>query len=130
LRQRLAGRPSSGRVAIGRLHMGGDIEASLPSTGVSTDVSQLVARFRFRPAILMVGTIEPRKGYDVALAVFEHLWRERQADAPDLVVVGKGGWKTTALQDAIRSHPELGRRLHWLESVSDEGLCQLYGSCR
>jgi glycosyltransferase involved in cell wall biosynthesis len=78
----------------------------------------------------MVGTIEPRKAYDKALAAFEHLWRERGGDAPDLVIVGKGGWKTAALQERLRTHPENGKRLHWLNQVSDEGLCRLYESCR
>jgi glycosyltransferase involved in cell wall biosynthesis len=117
-------------LAIGRLKMGSDIAASRPSKGVCSEIRQLLERFRFRPSILMVGTIEPRKGYDAALAAFEHLWRERPIDAPDLVIVGKSGWKTAALQQYLRSHPEAGRRLHWLDKVSDEGLCLLYEGCR
>jgi glycosyltransferase involved in cell wall biosynthesis len=78
----------------------------------------------------MVGTVEPRKGYDVAVAAFEHLWRTRPIDAPDLVIVGKSGWKTTAFQQYLRSHPERGKRLHWLDSITDEGLCLFYEECR
>ena len=78
----------------------------------------------------MVGTIEPRKGYNLAIAAFEHLWRTRPNDSPDLVIVGKGGWKTTALQDYLRTHPQIGKRLHWLEGVTDEGLCLFYEKCR
>lgn len=130
LRQQLAGLPESKRLKIGRLQMGGDIEASLPSTGIPAEQAQLIARLRFRPAILMVGTIEPRKGYEVALAAFDHLWRTFPAHSPDLVIVGKSGWKTALLQKRILSHPQFGRRLHWLSEVSDEGLCQLYGACR
>jgi glycosyltransferase involved in cell wall biosynthesis len=77
----------------------------------------------------MVGTIEPRKGYDVALRAFEELWLSQSSDAPDLVIVGKAGWKTDALQAAIRGHREHGKRLHWLDRVSDEGLCKLYEAC-
>jgi glycosyltransferase involved in cell wall biosynthesis len=77
----------------------------------------------------MVGTIEPRKGYETALAAFESLWRDRRGEALDLVIVGKPGWKTTALQEKLRTHPERGARLHWLTDVSDEGLCRLYDSC-
>jgi len=130
LQQQLAGRPEAKRLAIGRLQMGGDIEATIPTTGICEDVTTLVARLRFRPAILMVGTIEPRKGYDVSLAAFDYLWREHSAEVPDLVIVGKAGWKTSSLQEAIRSHREYNRRLHWLDSASDEGLCQLYEACR
>jgi glycosyltransferase involved in cell wall biosynthesis len=76
----------------------------------------------------MVGTVEPRKAYDKALDAFERLWAEDQ-HAPDLIIVGKPGWKTSELQDRIRAHPERGRRLRWLEGVSDEALTQLYDAC-
>ena len=85
---------------------------------------------RFRPAILMVGTVEPRKAYAEAIAAFEHLWAKFPTNAPDLVIVGKAGWKTANLQQRIRTHPEQGRQLFWLDRVSDEALCNLYDSCR
>ena len=116
--------------SIARLQMGGDIGASLPSHGVCEAEQALLDRLRFRPAILMVGTVEPRKGYDIALAAFEHLWSARPKDAPDLVIVGRPGWKTERLQRRIRSHPQHGKRLHWLDKVSDEALCGFYDACR
>src|SRR4051812_36710915 len=118
------------RPAVRRLAMGADISGSLPSTGRSDRAQELLDRLRFRPAILMVGTIEPRKGYDVALAAFEHLWATRSTDAPELIIVGKPGWKTERLQQRLRSHPEAGRRLHWLTGASDEELCMFYEGCR
>jgi len=114
---------------IGRIQLAGDIEGSIPSRGIDAYLSEIVARVRREPTILMVGTIEPRKGYDVALAAFEHLWRARDKDAPTLVIVGKPGWRTDALQDLLRSHPEQGKRLFWLPNVSDDGLGRLYGAC-
>lgn len=130
LRQQLQSSGVRRHVEITRLRMGGDITASVPSTGVDAQEALLLERLRFRPAVLMVSTIEPRKGHDVALAAFEHLWATRGAKAPDLVIIGKPGWKTKALQDRLRSHPEQGKRLHWLERVSDEGLCLFYERCR
>jgi glycosyltransferase involved in cell wall biosynthesis len=112
-----------------RMRLGADISASVPSKGLSPQLSIILESLRFRPAILMVGTIEPRKGYETALAAFESLWRDRRGEALDLVIVGKPGWKTTALQEKLRTHPERGARLHWLTDVSDEGLCRLYDSC-
>ena len=120
----------SGKPAIGRLQMGGDIAASIPSKGLGPDIGRLLDHLRFRPAILMVGTVEPRKGYDAALAAFEYLWRTRPTEAPDLVIVGKSGWKTADLQARLRAHPERGRRLHWFDRMSDEGLCRLYEATR
>lgn len=122
--------PVGRRIAIGRLHPAGDILASSPTTGLTSEVERVLARMDARPTILMVGTVEPRKGHDAALAAFEHLWRDDPDQAPDLVIVGKEGWKTQALQSRLRSHPERGERLHWLEHVSDEALGRLYGGCR
>ena len=130
LRDRLRERASRSTVSVVNMQMGGDIANSRPSEGICDEISQLLDRLRFRPAILMVGTVEPRKAYDTALAAFEHLWRNRGGDAPDLVIVGKSGWKTVALQQRLRAHPEHGKRLHWLDSVTDEGLGRLYEACR
>lgn len=114
---------------VTHIPMGSDVDGSVPTIGIGLDVSEALERMRHRPAILMVGTVEPRKGYDVALRAFDNLWRERGAEAPDLLIVGKAGWKTVELQAAIRKHSEHGRRLHWLEGVSDEGLTRLYEAC-
>jgi glycosyltransferase involved in cell wall biosynthesis len=130
LRERMRMRRGKDWPAISYMKLGGDIAASRPSVGICDDISQLLDRMRFRPTILLVGTVEPRKGYDVALAAFEHLWATRGGDAPDMVIVGKPGWKTRRLQEQIRNHREHGRRLHWLDQVSDEGLCALYEACR
>lgn len=122
---------STGRhISVGRVQLAGDIFASSPTTGLTGEIELVLARMETRPAILMVGTIEPRKGYDVALAAFERLWRDRPDGAPDLVIVGKPGWKTGALQSRLRSHTERGKRLHWFEQASDEALGRLYGGCR
>lgn len=130
LRDWLRDRQPRSTLSIVNVKLGADISSSRPSEGVCDDVSALLDRLRFRPAILMVGTVEPRKGYDVALAAFEHLWRTQGGDAPDLVIVGKPGWKTAGLQQRLRNHPEQGKRLHWLDSVTDEGLGRLYTSTR
>ncbi|HWC55850.1 MAG TPA: glycosyltransferase family 1 protein [Sphingomicrobium sp.] len=130
LQQQLERSGGDGHLLISRMQLGADIAASLPTSGITEELTRVLERMRFRPAVLMVGTIEPRKGYDVALNAFEYLWRTGAGDAPDLVILGKSGWKTDALQDRIRRHPELGRRLHWLQGVSDEALCLFYRACR
>ena len=114
---------------LARMELAGDIAASVPSAGIDAESAAAVERMRFRPSVLMVATVEPRKGYDVALRAFEHLWRTCPAAAPDLVIVGKPGWKTAALQERIRGHAEHGRRLYWMTQVSDEALCKLYEHC-
>ncbi|MBA3669036.1 MAG: glycosyltransferase [Sphingomonas sp.] len=130
LRDLLRKRAPRSTLSIVNMELSGDIANSRPSEGICQEVSDLLDRLRIRPAILMVGTIEPRKAYDTALAAFDYLWCERGGEAPDLVIIGKAGWKTKALQQRIRSHPEHKKRLHWLDGVTDEGLSRLYEACR
>jgi glycosyltransferase involved in cell wall biosynthesis len=76
--------------------------------------------------VLMVGTVEPRKGYDQALAAFEKLW-SKGSDAR-LLIVGKGGWMVDRLLERLRSHSENGKRLFWIENASDAALSEFYQS--
>lgn len=108
--------------------LGADISASAPSGGVPPDAEFLLARLRNTPSVLMVGTLEPRKGHDQALAAFDLLW-QNQGVPLILVIVGQAGWKTDALQAQLRTHPQMGKRLIWLEDASDEFLARLYASC-
>ncbi|TYK71967.1 glycosyltransferase family 4 protein [Comamonas sp. Z1] len=107
--------------------LGADIDASAPSGGLPADALGVLERLRGTSAVLMVGTLEPRKGHDQALAAFELLWQ--QGNTSLLVIVGRPGWKTQALQEKLRRHPQAGQRLFWLEDVSDEYLAQLYDAC-
>jgi glycosyltransferase involved in cell wall biosynthesis len=91
LQEQIRRRKPEARIPITSIRLGGDIGASVPSIGRCIDIESLLDRLRFRAAILLVGTVEPRKGYDVALAAFEHLWLTRGGDAPDMVIVGKDG---------------------------------------
>lgn len=121
---------ASVRPSIGRLRLAGDIDGSHPSRGIGPDVQRAIEFAMRHPAVLMVGTVEPRKGYDLALAAFERLWKDMGHAAPALIIAGKPGWRTDSLQERLSTHPELGRRLFWLSAVSDEGLGQLYEASR
>ena len=114
-------------------HIGADIENSMPTQGLPDDSSLVLKLLSARPSFLMVGTIEPRKGYLQTIAAFEQLW-DRGVDA-NLVIVGKEGWKDfpeelrrtiPEIVSRLRHHPELGRRLFWLEGISDEYLEKIY----
>jgi len=74
--------------------------------------------------LLVVGTIEPRKNQQLVLDAFDVLSRRH----PDLgiVFVGKQGWLVDDLVDRMRSHPEFGQRLQWLEGIDDAQLAWLY----
>lgn len=107
--------------------LGANIEASVPSTGLPDGSAQLLERLRARPTVLMVGTLEPRKGHAQALAAFEQLWQEGRE--LNLVIVGKSGWKTEALQQRLLNHPLKQTRVDWLQNISDEMLKNLYEAC-
>jgi glycosyltransferase involved in cell wall biosynthesis len=72
----------------------------------------------------MVGTIEPRKGHDQALAAFSALWDE--GVEANLVIVGQAGWGRDAFLHSMRTHPAWGRQLLWFNDASDEELLRLY----
>ena len=108
-------------------HLGADLPASLPSHGLGPQDDALLTRLTGRPALLMVGTVEPRKGHAQALDAFETLLR--RGVELDLVIVGRPGWMVGPLVERLRVHPEAGRRLHWLEGASDETLTRLYAAC-
>lgn len=112
-------------ISVMWFYLSGDISSGIPSRQ-PTKLDHLLARVSKRPAILMVGTIEPRKGYAQALSAFEVLWREKRE--VNLAIVGGAGWKVDALVHRLRNHPEVGNRLHWFEQASDEMLNVLYGA--
>ena len=115
---------------LGYFHLGADIEASVPSMGMQTDSQQILDVLRAQPSILMVGTVEPRKGYTQSLSAFEELWSKGgKAGQVNLVIVGKQGWMVDTLASRLRAHPEIGKRLFWLEGISDQMLDAVYQSC-
>jgi len=109
---------------LGYFHMGADVDSSCPSKGLPGDAGQILRRLQERATFLMVGTVEPRKGHAQTLAAFEILWAKGRD--VNLAIVGKQGWMVEALAKRLRRHPEAGRRLFWLQGVSDEYLEKIY----
>lgn len=116
-------------------HHGANLSASAPTLGISTDDHSILPMLDLRLTFLMVGTIEPRKGHLQAIAAFDQIWR-RGIDV-NLAIVGKEGWKDLPKEmrrtipkivDTLRHHPELGKRLFWLEGISDEYLEKIYAA--
>jgi glycosyltransferase involved in cell wall biosynthesis len=107
-------------------HLGADIDASSPSKGTPDNAKAILSALAKSPSFLMVGTLEPRKGYVQTLTAFELLW----ADGIDvsLVLVGKQGWMVETLVDRLHHNPELGKHLFWLDGISDEYLEKIYAS--
>ncbi|HEY5892370.1 MAG TPA: glycosyltransferase [Chthoniobacterales bacterium] len=109
---------------IGYNHHGADIVSSAPTQGVHDGFEEKLALIANNRTFLVVGTLEPRKGYMQTLAAFERLWDTGKNVI--LVIVGKKGWMMDSLVDYIRRHDEFGKRLIWFEGATDEMLLTLY----
>jgi glycosyltransferase involved in cell wall biosynthesis len=119
--------PRAAPLRIGYFHLGADLAASAPSTGMPANAQQVFDRVAQCPTLLMVGTVEPRKGHEQALAACELLWS--QGVDVNLVIVGKPGWLVERLIKKIGKHPRLDTNLFWLPGASDDMLTRLYESC-
>jgi glycosyltransferase involved in cell wall biosynthesis len=109
---------------LGYFHLGSDITESIPSTGVPAQANEVLARLKSSTTFLMVGTLEPRKGHELALDAIEALWAE--GEDVNLVFVGRAGWKIEGLTERVKHHPRLGKQLFWLDGISDEYLREVY----
>lgn len=82
-----------------------------------------------RMSLLYVSTVEPRKGHDLLLDVFDYLV-DLGLDV-DLTLVGKHGWAVQdgwdvgKLVERIRGHRHFGTRLRWVMEASDQEVVSL-----
>jgi glycosyltransferase involved in cell wall biosynthesis len=120
-------------IRIEWFHLGADMNNSIPTLGVPNDAGETLDLIKSRLSLLMVGTIEPRKGYMQAIEAFSLLWD--QGIEVNLVIVGKEGWQALpdgmrrtipSIVNRLRTHPQRGKRLIWLEGISDEYLEMVY----
>lgn len=74
--------------------------------------------------LLMVGTLEPRKGHAQALDALDELLA--QGRDVELLVVGRRGWASDDLFKRLHEHPQRGSRLRWLEDADDGVLAAAY----
>jgi glycosyltransferase involved in cell wall biosynthesis len=112
------------RLNLGYFHLGTDIDEGRPTNGLTGAEADLVTRLDGRKTLLMVGTVEPRKGHAQVLDAMDILWASEQDLA--LVIIGKQGWMVEGLAQRLRKHPEHSKRLFWFERASDGLLDQLY----
>lgn len=115
------------------IHLGADVESSMPTFGLPKGIEKTIEILSASKSFLMVGTIEPRKGYLQTIDAFTRLWED--GAEINLIIVGNEGWKSLPSRmrrsipliiDRIRNHAEFGKRLFWLEGISDEYLEKLY----
>lgn len=110
----------------GWFHLGSNVNASVPSLGLPANAEKILQKLEEKETFLMVGTVEPRKGHQLALEAFEIMWEK--GSKVNLVIVGRAGWKIENLVERIQTHVQLGEHLFWLDGISDEYLEKIYAN--
>ena len=104
------------RLQLEYWRLGADIAPESHDQAIRPEVAAMAADTA-SPLFLMVGTIEPRKGHNAVLDAFDALWA--QGSDARLCLAGKEGWEVDELMRRIRQHPELNRRLFFVERFTD-----------
>lgn len=80
-----------------------------------------------KPFVLMVSTLEPRKGYTDVISALNKIWDNQKSDV-SIVLVGQQGWNVEELMQSI-CMPRHKNKIYWLSSANDELLVSLYQEC-
>lgn len=80
-------------------------------------IQQVLHQFNLqRPFFLCVGTLQPRKNIERAVAAFQALPKHVQSEF-DLIIVGRNGWGVEALIEQLQNQPA-NSHIKWLGSVA------------
>ena len=109
-------------------YLGADVLDLAPreasANSVPLDAKAALAAMKARPSLLMVGTLEPRKGHTQVLDAFELLWAE--GVETNLVIIGHEGWHVEDLIGRLTRHKFAGKYLFWLSRADDHVLSLAY----
>ena len=94
-----------------------------PSSVADTVRPEIAARCAERP-FLMVGTIEPRKGYKTALTAYEQY--QRSGGRRPLVIAGRLGWKEGDIVAQLRAVAASTQMVFSYHEATDSELAALY----
>ncbi|HEX7633278.1 MAG TPA: glycosyltransferase family 1 protein [Candidatus Saccharimonadales bacterium] len=78
--------------------------------------------------LLCVGTIEARKNHTLLYYTYK-LAIQKGIELPDLIIVGRRGWKSDDIYEMMTKDPEIKSKFIILEKTSDEELSWLYEHC-
>lgn len=76
-----------------------------------------------QPFLMMLGTVEPRKNHQLLLDAYDQGLRDLPVN---IVIAGRKGWKVDALLARIEGHPDLNKRIFFVEAPSDQTVSYLY----
>ena len=113
---------------IGWFTLGAELDAAADPGPCRPQLDEVLPPAGPREALLMVGSLSPRKNHHLALDALEQCWR--RGSQQRLVIAGGIGWSCDDLVARLRNHPELGRRLFWFADLRDSELDLCYRRCR
>jgi len=99
--------------------LGADLSRSAASTGDRSPSISALPGF----VVLAVGTLEPRKNYEVLLDAMDKL---SPAQSVSLLIVGKVGWSCQGVVQRIAQHPLRGTRIFHFDDADDGELLAAY----
>lgn len=71
------------------------------------------------PYFVQLGTIEPRKGHALSVAIWEEMYRQDGAICPHLFVIGKRGWMNGPVFEKLDHSPLMNRQIFEIGACSD-----------
>ena len=117
---------------IGVIRLDADARQATPAAMPETLPDQALDRWGLGdvPFVLLVSTVESRKGHGTALDAWAELIARHGADrVPKLVCAGKRGWLSDQVYQRLEEDPILAGRVAMLSAVSDPELALLYRTC-
>lgn len=105
------------------IRLGDDFKIAKPSKPRSGYFSGTAKDF-----VLCVGTIEARKNHALLYYTYK-LAIQKGVDLPDLVIVGRRGWKSDDIYELMTKDPQIKDKFIILEKAGDEELSWLYERC-
>jgi len=98
-------------------------KTSIGYPSILTDLTSTSPENIYGQYFLSVGTIEPRKNYDLLIEAFENIAAKN--DKLKLIIVGHKGWKSKSVFEKIKSS-KFSDRIIVEGYVSDDRIIQLY----
>lgn len=106
-------------------HVMGDVKKDHKNIGLNSKLKKVLTR----EFVMIVSTIEARKNHLLLVTIWKMLVQEG-IDPPDLVFVGRQGWRVNDLMEQLRETDNFNGRIHILHDLSDNELESLYHNCR
>lgn len=107
-------------------YLGTDLTLGSTIVSPSPLVRELIER---TPYIMLVSTIERRKGHDTVYRAYQRLVEQGIPNLPILVFVGMPGWGVDDLLSDIKITKNVSSYIRFLSHVSDHELTLLYHHC-